>query len=127
VRVIGRLYDAMRAGDVDTILSMMTEDVTFVVPGPQDIGAAGTWRGHAGVRDCLARLRQVQATETLDVREFVAQGDTVVVLLHVVARVHATGRTFESDLVHFFRLSGGRVATLLDFFDTAALVTAVRG
>jgi uncharacterized protein len=105
---------------------MMTDDVTFVVPGPPEIGAAGSWRGHTGVRDCFVRLREAQENQSIHIREFVAQGNTVVVDLHVVAKARSAGKTFESDIVHFFTIRDGRVAKLVDFFDTAALVEANR-
>jgi ketosteroid isomerase-like protein len=126
VQLIRKLYDAMSAGDLDAALAMMTDDVTFVVPGPPEIGAAGTWHGRTGVRDCFARLREAQENQSVDIREFVAQGNKVVVLLHVVARARATGRKFELDIVHFFTIEDERITSLLDFFDTAALVDANR-
>lgn len=78
------------------------------------------------MRDCFVRLREAQENQSIDIREFVAQGDKVVVLLHVVAKARATGKKFESDIVHVFTIRDARIATLLDFFDTAALVDANR-
>ena len=126
VQLIKELYDRLGKGDLETALGLMTDDVTFVVPGPPGIGAAGTWRGHNGVRECFARLREAQENQRTHVREFVAQGNTVVVLLHVIAKARSTGKRFESDLVHFFTLRDARIANLIDFFDTAALVDAYR-
>ena len=124
VQLIKELYDRLGKGDLETALGLMTDDVTFVVPGPPGIGAAGTWRRHNGVRECFARLREAQENQSTDVREFVAQGNTVVVLLHVIAKARSTGKRFESDLVHFFTLRDARISNLIDFFDTAALVDA---
>ena len=126
VQLIKELYDRLGKGDLETALGLMTDDVTFVVPGPPGIGAAGTWRGHNGVRECFARLREAQENQSTDVREFVAQGNTVVVLLHVIAKARSTGKRFESDLVHFFTLRDARISNLIDLFDTAALVDAYR-
>jgi ketosteroid isomerase-like protein len=126
VQLIKQLYDALGTGDLETALALMTDDVTFVVPGPPGIGAAGTWRGHGGVRECFGRLREAQENESVDIRDFVAQGNSVVVLLHVIAKARSTGKRFESDLVHFFTVKDARIAHLIDFFDTAALVEAYR-
>jgi ketosteroid isomerase-like protein len=126
VQLIKKLYDTLGKGDLETALALMTDDVTFVVPGPPGIGAAGTWRGHSGVRECFVRLREAQETQNVDVREFVAQGNAVVVLLHVIAKARSTGKRFESDLVHFFTVRDARIANLIDFFDTAAFVEAHR-
>ena len=112
VQLIKELYDRLGKGNLETALGLMTDDVTFVVPGPPGIGAAGTWRGHNGVRECFARLREAQENQSTDVQEFVAQGNTVVVLLHVIAKARSTGKRFESDLVHFFTLRDARISNL---------------
>jgi ketosteroid isomerase-like protein len=126
VQLIKEFYDTLGKGDLETALALLTDDVTFVVPGPPGIGAAGTWRGRSGVRECFVRLQEAQETQSIDVREFVAQGNAVVVLLHVIAKARSTGKRFESDLVHFFTVRDARIANLIDFFDTAALVDAYR-
>ena len=46
--------------------------------------------------------------------------------LHAAAVARASGRRFESDIVHMFTVTDGKVSRLLDFFDTAALVEAYR-
>lgn len=124
VQLVRRLYDAMARGDVATVLSLMSEDVTFVVPGPSGVGAAGTWRGHDGVQQCFRTLRESQRNQGLEIQEFVAEGDKVVVVLHVTATVLSTGKLFESDIVHFFTVKDGKIVSLRDFFDTAAVVEA---
>jgi uncharacterized protein len=126
VQLIKEFYDTLGKGDLETALALLTDDVTFVVPGPPGIGAAGTWRGRSGVRECFVRLQEAQETQSIDVREFVAQGNAVVVLMHVIATARSTGKRFESDLVHFFTVRDARIANLIDFFDTAALVDAYR-
>jgi ketosteroid isomerase-like protein len=124
LQVIRKLYQAMGQPTLDDTLALMTDDIEFVVPGPPGLGAAGTWRGPAGVAECLLRLRAGQQNESVEFLELIADGDHVMARLHVRARVLATGRAFESDIIHFFTLRDGKVARLLDFFDTAALATA---
>jgi len=123
-QIIRRLYAAMGKPTLDETLQLLTEDVEFVVPGTPGLGAAGTWRGADGVCECMRRLRQGQETQSFEVHEFVSEGDHVVVRLHVRGKVIATGKSFESDIIHFFTLRDGKVARLLDFFDTAALAAA---
>jgi len=127
VQMIRQLYDAMGRSDTARMLELIDEDVIFVVPGPPGVGAAGTWRGHAGVLACLDKLRTDQANQRVDVIEFVAERDKVVVLLHVQGTSLQTGKPFETDIIHYFTIKNGRVISLLDFFDTAALVEAHRG
>jgi ketosteroid isomerase-like protein len=125
--VIDALYAALRAGDTDGVVALLSDDVVMVVPGPDGVGASGEWRGHDGARECFRRLGEGHVTERLEFLERVAEGPYVVSRLHVVAVARATGRRFESDIVHLFTVRDGKVTRLLDFFDTAALVTAYLG
>ena len=125
--VIDALYAAMRAGDTETVIGLLSDDVLIVVPGPAGIGAAGEWRGHDGARECFRRLGAGQTTERLDFLERITEGPFVVSRLHAAAVVHATGRRFESDIIHLFTVRDGKVSRLLDFFDTAAIVSAYKG
>jgi uncharacterized protein len=125
--VIEALYAAMQAGDTEGVIGLLSDDVIMVVPGPPGVGGAGTWRGHDGARECFRRLGEGHVTERLDFLERIADGPFVVSRLHVAAVAHATGRRFESDIVHLFTVVDGKVSRLLDFFDTAAIVAAYRG
>jgi len=125
--VIEALYAAMRAGDTERVIGLLSDDVVMIVPGPPGVGAAGEWRGHDGARECFRRLGEGHVTERLDFLKRIADGPFVVSRLHVAAVARATGRRFESDIVHLFTVTGGKVSRLLDFFDTAAIVAAYRG
>ena len=125
--VIEALYAAMRAGDTDAVIGLLTDDVIMIVPGPPGVGGAGEWRGHDGARECFRRLGEGHVTERLEFLERIADGPFVVSRLHVAAVARATGRRFESDIVHLFTVTDGKVSRLLDFFDTAAIVAAYRG
>jgi len=124
--VIERLYAAMKAGDIEGVLGWLSENVLIIVPGPPGLGAAGDWHGHTGARECFRRLGEGHVTERLEFLDRVADGPIVVSRLHAAAVVRANGRRFESDIVHMFTVTDGKVSRLLDFFDTAALAEAYR-
>jgi uncharacterized protein len=124
--VIERFYAAMQAGDIEGVLAWLSENVLIIVPGPPGLGAAGDWHGHTGARECFRRLGEGQVTERLELLERVAEGPFVVARLHLTAVVRATGRRFDSDIVHMFTVTDGKVSRLLAFFDTAARVEAYR-
>jgi ketosteroid isomerase-like protein len=124
VQIVRDLYGALARGDMAAAVALLTEDVRLVVPGPPGVGVAGTWHGHDEVQQCFRRLGESQRNEALEIQEIVADDERVVVLLHVVANVLATGKTFESDIVHFFTLNAGRIVSVRDFFDAPALADA---
>ena len=128
VELVKRLYAAMGQPSLDAVApllaELLSEDVELVVPGPAGLGAAGTWRGADDVRECLRRLREGQQNLDLQILSFVSDERHVVVRLQVRARVLATGKVFESEIIHFFEFAGDRISRLVDFFDTAALQRA---
>ena len=124
VELVRKLYDVMGRPNLEGLAELVTADVELVVPGPPQLPMAGVWRGISGVQQCLQTLRQAQENLAMEFLDFVADGDTVVVRLHAKARVHKTGRVFESDIVHFFKIRDGRIALLQDFLDTHAVVDA---
>ena len=60
-------------------------------------------------------------------REFIAQGDKVVVLGQERFRVKATGRSVENEWAHGWTLREGRAARFYEYNDTAALAAGYRG
>jgi ketosteroid isomerase-like protein len=62
--------------------------------------------------------------ERFEPREFVAQGDTVVVLGYERCVVKPTGHTIEQEWAHVYTLRDGKIAKGRFIEDTAALVVA---
>ncbi len=62
--------------------------------------------------------------EQFEPREFVAQGDTEIVLGYERSLVKSTGRTFEQEWVHIYALRDGKIDKVRIIDDTAAQVAA---
>lgn len=58
--------------------------------------------------------------------QFIAQGDTVVVLGREKVKVKATGKTFETHWAHAFTVKGGKIAKVQEYTDTATIAAAFR-
>jgi hypothetical protein len=85
---------------------------------------AGTYRGRDGVANFFQKL--VADSDVLDFqpREFVAEGDRVLVVGRERMRVKATNRTVELDWIMSFTLRNGKVAIFREYTDTKALADA---
>ncbi|MFE9647532.1 nuclear transport factor 2 family protein [Streptomyces sp. NPDC006365] len=85
----------------------------------------GTWRGHAGMEQLF--LAMSQAWESFDMmeQEFLATGETAVVLTQVRARARATGRKLAFPILQTIAVKDGRIAQVRAFYwDTAAIAEA---
>lgn len=124
VGVVRRSYEAIGRGDLPAVLDLLTDDVEWTLQGPPAIPFAGTRRGREGVAAFFSLVGETLEFLQFEPREFVAQGDTVVVLGHEHNLVTPTGRTFQQEWAHVYGLRNGKIATFRAFEDTAAYVVA---
>jgi uncharacterized protein len=128
VELIKSAYAAFTRDDRQTLLDLISGDVDFQHPMPRSIWP---WAGHSRGRDAFARfldgLAQTTETERLEPREFIAQGDKLVVLMFERFRIKATGIAVDNSYVHVFTIKNGKVAQFLVFEDTAPIIAALQG
>ena len=85
------------ARSIPALLDLLTDDVEWTLQGPSVIPFAGTRHGHEGVAEFFSVLGETLEFEQFEPREFVAQGDTVVVVGIERSVSKATGRTIEHE------------------------------
>jgi ketosteroid isomerase-like protein len=96
------------------------------LPEIENVPFTGKRRGHGAVGEFFSTLASLQDARSFEEREFIAQGDKVVVLGHYVWQVKANGRTFESDFAHVFSVRGGQIVAFQEYTDSAAVAKAFR-
>ncbi len=122
--VVRQAYEAFGRGDIPGVLDLLTDDVVWTLQGPSPIPFAGTHRGREGIAEFFSLVAEALEFEQFEPREFVAQGDTVVVLGYERSLAKATGRPLEQEWAHVYTLRDGKIATGRFFEDTAAEVVA---
>ncbi len=121
------LYAAFGRGDIPFILAHLDDAIAWVSNCSSDrIPWGGTRKGRAGAQSFFQALADHLDFELFDPREFAADGDLVVVHGRTVAKVKQTSRRFDSDWVHLFTIAGGRVTRWQEFYDTDAILAALR-
>ncbi len=124
VAVVQQAYEAFGRGDIFGVLDLLTDDVVWTLQGPSTIPFAGVHRGREGIAEFFSLVGEALEFEQFEPREFVAQGDTVVVLGYERSLAKATGRPLEQEWVHVYTLRDGKIARGRFFEDTAAEVAA---
>lgn len=125
--LIQSLYAAFGRGDVPFILANLADSIEWVSTG--DAGAipwAGIRRGRQGTLSFFEALGSNLEFELFEPAQFAADGDLIFVRGRTVAKVKGTGRRFDSEWVHIFTIANGRITRFQEFYDTAAIVAAVR-
>jgi hypothetical protein len=123
VQLVKEGYIAFSRGDIPGLLALMAEDVEWHIPGA-GLPLAGTYRGRDGVATFFQKLSADANILDFQPREFVAEGDRVIVVGWERIKVKATNRTTELDWVMSFTVRNGKVAIFREYTDTKALAEA---
>jgi hypothetical protein len=126
VDVVRRAYEAFGRGDIQTLLGTCDENIDWITPGPAELPTAGHRRGRQEVARFFQELNDVFQVEQFTPRDFIAQGERVVVCGEEVARVRSTGKTIEITWAHVFELKDGQIVRFHEYLDTAPAVDALR-
>jgi ketosteroid isomerase-like protein len=122
VQTVKDFFDAIGRGDREDLLALVAEDIEWIIPG-EDWPLAGTRRGHAGLADLLETASKKMETST-EPREYVAQGDRVLVVGVATGKIKATNKPFKDDWVFAITVQNGKVTKIREYIDTQALARA---
>ncbi len=122
VQTVKDFFAAIGGGDREDLLALVAEDIEWIIPG-EDWPLAGTRRGHAGLADLLETASKTMETST-EPREYVAQGDRVLVVGVATGKIKATNKPFKDDWVFAITVRNGKVTKIREYIDTQALARA---
>ena len=125
VSIVQELYAAFLAGDVEAILDLLTEDVTFILPELPGVPLQTTYLGKKGFRQFLADREPALTYTAFNPQQYFSDQDHVIVLGNTEGTVKATGKAFGYQWVQLFEITREhRVRRIHEFMDTHALVVA---
>src|SRR2546428_89104 len=107
LQTVQRIYKAIAAGDLPTVLKAMADNVELFIPGSENLPPAGLWRGKEGVEQFFKKVNEVLEFEALEPDEFIVGRDSIVVLGHERCRMRKTARLAEINWAHVWTFSGG--------------------
>jgi uncharacterized protein len=123
VQVVKDGYAAFGRRDIPGLLALLAEDVEWQIPGT-GMPLAGIYRGRDGVASFFQKLANEAEFLEFEPREFVAEGDRVLVVGWERGKMKASNRSFEADWIMAFTVRNGKIATFREYTDTQALASA---
>jgi uncharacterized protein len=122
--LVKQAYDAFAHGDIPRLMSLCDQNLDWEiveVPGAQFTGKR---HGHSEVMDFFRILSQEENMTEFTPREFIAQGDRVIVLGHSTATVKATNAQYETDWIQVFTVRNGMICSFYEMLDSCAAAQA---
>lgn len=125
-RLVMEGYQMYQKGDIPHLLERYHDDAVWIEPEVEHVPFAGQFHGKAEIARFFKSLDDAAQALRFEPKEFIAEGDKVVVTGEATWLVRQTGRTYDSPWVHVFTVRDGKVARFQDFHDTAAGERAYR-
>lgn len=118
LKIVQELYAAFRRGDLSSILSMLAENVQWETAFKREmITSGGRWEGRRSVEQFFGAMFAAEKVKQLEVREFIAGGDQVVVLGFNRMQTALNGMIYENDWVMVWTLKDGKITRFREFSD----------
>jgi ketosteroid isomerase-like protein len=128
VALVKGLYEAFGRGEIGKIVSAVTPDISWEIVGRRsDFPTFGQFRGTAGVQEFFGAVGENLDFTQFSPEEFYSADDKVFVLGRYAMRNKRTGTPIQSEWIHVFSISDGKVARFREFTDTAQALEGQRG
>jgi len=131
VQVVKQMFEAFGKGDIMIVLNMLAEDIDWQSPvrrtEPEEISWAKPRHSREEVAEFFKELAEKVQPEPMEVLEYTAQGDRVIVEGKNRGTVKSTGRTYEHDWVMVFTLRNSKIVRYRHYYDTADVLVAFQG
>lgn len=118
-------YEAFGRGDLEAASEGFADDIRWENPDAEQIPNPGATEGKDAVLAFFAEVPQHWEQFSVTADEFIAEGETVVVLGHNEGKGKETGREAKVPFVHVWRFSDGEAKRVQVLFDTATTGAAL--
>jgi uncharacterized protein len=124
--LVAGLYNAFATGDVETVLGALSETVVWneAENFPYDDGNPYVGRD-AVLNGVFARIGNDWEYWTLNIDDYVSNGDDVVAFGRYSARHKETGAEINAQFVHRWRIEDGQAVSFQQYADTEQVVAAM--
>jgi ketosteroid isomerase-like protein len=118
------VYDAFAKGDIPAVLGSLSPDVDWTEAEGFPYG--GTYTGPEAVLGVFMRLGTEWESFAAVPDEFIDGGDTVVVLGKYRGTYKATGKSFQANFAHVWKVREGKVVKFVQYVDTLIVQRALQ-
>ena len=119
------VYEAFATGDIPRALGSFSQDIAWTEAEGFPYG--GTYHGPKGVLEgVFMRLGSEWEGFAAVPDEFIDAGDTVVVLGKYSGKYKATGKSFQANFAHVWKMQDGKAARFTQYVDTLLVHRAIQ-
>jgi len=124
IKLVQQGYEKFGSGDIPGLLSLFWNGIQWNTPKVENAIFSGERDGLDAVKEFFAQMIDAEEFTRFEPLEFIAQDDKVVVLGEFAGTVKETGRSYETEWVHVFRIRDEKIVSFKEFLDSAAMAKA---
>lgn len=113
IEIIKQVYAGLNSADVESIIKLL--DTNIVRNEPEEFPAAGTYRGHAQMREHIDINTKNWAEGACEPVEFFTQGNKTVVDVHIKVRLKTNTFWFDTHVFDGFTIKDGLITEFHTF------------
>lgn len=113
--VVENYFECQRRGDLVKSLDLMTDDVTWTVPGDWELAGV---RDRAALQNMLTELNVFDGGLQFEHQSVTAEDNRVVVFSHVTGKL-LDGRIYQNAIVFIFEIEGSLIRSVIEMPDSA--------
>ena len=122
---VKKVYDAFAKGDIPTVLGSLSADIDWTEA--EGFPYAGTYHGPRAVLEgVFMRLGSEWEGFAAVPHEFIDGGDTVVSLGKYSGTYKRTGKRFQADFAHVWKMRDGKAIRFVQYVDTLVVHRALQ-
>ena len=114
LEIVTDVYNRFAKGDIAGFLGLCSDNIEWVVNGPASLEKCKAYKGRSGVQQFLDILSGWEFSSFAP-REFIVDGETVVVLGEETGTDKTSGIRFENRWVHVFDVKNGQIVRFREF------------
>jgi ketosteroid isomerase-like protein len=118
LQIIQQAFDDFSKGNIGAIVNACSDDVVWGSYKIPDVPMSGLFYGKEGVQEFFTELGANVHYSFFAPKEFITQGDRVVVLGHHTGTVTKTGKSFDHDWCFTFKMNNGKVQNYFAYTDS---------
>ena len=124
--IIMALYEGFGAGDIDAFVALMAADIVWHEAEHNKLADRNPYLGpQAIVEGVFARVAEDFDEFAVEMGHVIEGGDTVAMQGRYRARAKASGSEINPQIVHWWTVRDGKIATFQQHVDTFALAKAL--
>ena len=118
LKIVQQAFTDFKDGNIASIVSVCADDVVFGTYSNSIVRPSGYYYGKEGVLEFFKQVDENINMINFEPREFVVQGDRVMVIGHETATIKHTGMSIDQDWCMSFTVHNGKIQHYFLFHDT---------